>query len=285
MNIQAFLHQSTGTLTYVVWDPETLDGVIIDPVLDYDPRAVDVDETQLMDVVRFAKESDIHVHWAIETHVHADHLSGQQVIRRELGAQLAISARINEVQSTFKDLLDLDSQVQTEGSQWDRLIREGEPIAAGSITIEPIETPGHTPACTTLKIRDAIFTGDALFMPDFGTGRCDFPGGSAADLYDSIQKLYALPPETRVFVGHDYGPGGRPVRWETTIEESRAHNKSCPAGQDRADFVEWRTQRDATLSPPALIFPALTVNADGGMLPAPADNGRRYIKMPMGVFS
>lgn len=285
MNIQAFLHQSTGTLTYVVWDPETLDGVIIDPVLDYDPRAVDVDETQLMDVVRFARESGIHVHWAIETHVHADHLSGQQVIRRELGAQLAISARIDEVQATFKDLLDLDSEVQTDGSQWDRLIREGEPIAAGSLTIEPIETPGHTPACTTLKIQDALFTGDALFMPDFGTGRCDFPGGSPAELYDSIQKLYALPAETRVFVGHDYGPGGRPVRWETTIGESRAHNKSCPAERERADFVEWRTQRDATLSPPALIFPALTVNADGGMLPAPADNGRRYIKMPMGVFS
>lgn len=285
MNIQAFLHQSTGTLTYVVWDPETLDGVIIDPVLDYDPRAVDVDETQLMDVVRFARESGIHVHWAIETHVHADHLSGQQVIRRELGAQLAISARIDEVQATFKDLLDLDSEVQTDGSQWDRLIREGEPIAAGSLTIEPIETPGHTPACTTLKIQDALFTGDALFMPDFGTGRCDFPGGSPAELYDSIQKLYALPAETRVFVGHDYGPGGRPVRWETTIGESRAHNKSCHAERERADFVEWRTQRDATLSPPALIFPALTVNADGGMLPAPADNGRRYIKMPMGVFS
>lgn len=285
MKIQAFLHEGTGTLTYVVWDDETLDGVIIDPVLDYDPKAVDVDETALMDIVRFTREAGLTIHWAIETHVHADHLSGQQVIRRELGAQLAISARIGEVQSTFKHLLDLDEDLATDGSQWDRLLREGEPLAAGSLTIEPLETPGHTPACTTLRIRDAVFTGDALFMPDFGTGRCDFPGGSAADLYDSIQKLYALPPETRVFVGHDYGPGGREIRWETTIAESRAHNKSCPANRDRGEFVEWRTQRDATLSPPGLIFPALTVNADGGMLPAPAANGLRYIKMPMGVFS
>jgi glyoxylase-like metal-dependent hydrolase (beta-lactamase superfamily II) len=285
MRVQAFPHEPTGTLTYVVWDAGTADALVIDPVLDYDARTVDVSEDSLAPVIDFCRTRRLTVHWVLETHVHADHLSGQQGIKVALDAKSAISARICEVQRTFKDLLGLPENMPTDGSQWDRLLREGQGFSAGALTIEPIATPGHTPACTTLKIRDAVFTGDALFMPDFGTGRCDFPGGSASDLYDSIQKLYTLPGDTRVFVGHDYGPGGRDLAWETTIDASRTQNKSCPADRARADFVAWRTARDATLSPPALLFPSLTLNADAGRLPAPAENGRRYIRLPMGVFS
>jgi len=265
MRIKAFLDPGSGTLTYVVWDTSSRDAVIIDPLLDFDPAAASVSEDSLARVIGFVEAQALNVHWTLETHVHADHLSGQQRIRERLGAKTAISWRICEVQRTFKDRLGL--KLTPDGRQWDHLLREGEPVHCGTLRIEPLETPGHTPACTTLKLEDTLFTGDALFMPDFGTGRCDFPGGSAADLYDSIQKLYALPESTRVFVGHDYGPGGREVAWETTIGASRRHNRSCPADRERADFVAWRQARDSTLDPPALLVPSLTVNCEAGSLP------------------
>ena len=282
MNVQAFLHDATNTLTYVVWDPESSDAVVIDPVLDFDDRSVSVSELSASQVLGFCRDRGLNVHWVIETHVHADHLSGQRVLAAKLDAKTAISARISEVQATFSDLLDLD--IPTDGSQWDHLLEDGIPLIAGSFEILPIATPGHTPACTTLKIGDALFTGDTLFMPDFGTGRCDFPGGSAEQLFASIQRLYALPDETRVFVGHDYGPGGREFAWETTIGACKAENKQLKAHTERSEFVEWRTARDATLKPPRLIYQSLTVNAAAGELPPEAKNGRRYFKAPIGVF-
>ena len=282
MRVQPFIHDATNTLTYVVWDPETLDAVVIDPVLDFDDRSVSVSERSADQVLGFCRDRGLNVHWVLETHVHADHLSAQRILAPKLGARTAISARIGEVQATFADLLDLD--IDTDGSQWDHLLQDGVAIQAGSLSILPIATPGHTPACTTLQIGDALFTGDTLFMPDFGTGRCDFPGGSAEQLFDSIRKLYDLPDETRVFVGHDYGPGGRELAWETTIGACKTDNKQLKADTDRSEFVTWRTERDATLSPPRLIFQSLTVNAAAGELPPEADNGRRYFKAPIGVF-
>ncbi len=280
MHVQAFVHDATHTISYVVW--EGADAVVIDPVLDFDERAVAVTEASIDQLVRFCRDRGLTVHWVLETHVHADHLSGQRRLADRLKAKSAISARIGEVQAVFSDLLGLD--IPTDGSQWDHLLRHGEPIEAGALTVEPIATPGHTPACTSLKIGDAVFTGDALFMPDFGTGRCDFPGGSAEQLFDSIQALYGLPESTRVFVGHDYGPGGRAIAWETTIGACRQANVQLRPDTSRADFVRWRSERDATLAPPKLIFQSLMVNAAGGALPEPEANGRRYFKLPIGAF-
>ena len=207
-----------------------------------------------------------------------------QHLQQQLGAKIGIGAEIAAVQQVFKGIFNLPDDFATDGSQWDVLLREGQPLQAGSLTIEPIHTPGHTPACYSFLIRDALFTGDALFMPDSGTGRCDFPGGSAAQLYDSLQKLYALPDATRVFVGHDYQPDGRDVKFETTIGDSKASNIQLRADTTKEAFVAFRTKRDATLRPPRLIFQSLQVNADAGHLPAPDSNGRRYLRMPMNVF-
>ncbi len=285
MNIKSFFHEPTWTFTYVVWDSDTSDAVIIDPVLDYDPQWVAVSTESVDAVIAFVREHDLHVHYVLDTHAHADHLSAHQHAREQLGARIGIGEHIVPVQEVFRDLLDLGPDFAADGSQWDVLLKDGEPLQAGSLAVEPMHTPGHTPACTTLKIRDALFTGDTMFMPDFGTGRCDFPGGSAEQLYDSIQKLYRLPDDTRVFVGHDYGTGGREIRNETTIGDAKRDNIQLAADTSKADFVRFRTERDATLAPPRLIFPSLQVNADGGRLPKPAANGRRYMKAPIGVFA
>jgi glyoxylase-like metal-dependent hydrolase (beta-lactamase superfamily II) len=286
MEIKAFFDPETWTLTYVVWDTDTRDAVVIDPVLDFDPLAVRVHEKSIGEVVAYVREHGLNVHYVLDTHAHADHLSGFQGLKRELGAKIGIGEQIGKVQAVFKGLFNLHESFPTDGSQWDVLLRDGEALHAGSLTIEPIHTPGHTPADYTYKIRDAIFTGDTMFMPDFGTGRCDFPGGSAEDLYDSITtRLYTLPDETRVFVGHDYQPGGRELRYETSIGASKLENIQLRADTDRAQFVQWRKERDATLRPPRLIFQSLIVNADAGRLPAPEANGISYLKMPIGVFS
>lgn len=284
MQIEAMFDARTWTLTYVVWDPHTRDAVIIDPVLDYDPLAVRVFEESLDQVSAFVRSRDLKVHYVLDTHAHADHLSGFQRLKNELGAKIGIGRDIGRVQAVFKGLFNWPASFPTDGSQWDVLLSDGEPLTAGSLTIRPIATPGHTPACITYQIGDALFTGDTLFMPDFGTGRCDFPGGSAADLYDSIMKLYALPDETRVFVGHDYQPGGREVRWETTIGESKRNNVQLSASTTKEAFVQFREARDKTLRPPNLIFQSLQVNANAGVLPEPEGNGRRYLKLPMDLF-
>lgn len=285
-NIESFFDPRTWTMTYVVWDPATRDAVVVDPVLDYDPASSKIWTESANKAVDFCKANDLNVHYVLETHAHADHLSGSQVIKRAYpNAKVAIGRRITEVQSVFKGVFDLPPDFPTDGRQFDRLLDDGEVVHAGSIAIEVIFTPGHTPACATYKVDDAIFTGDALFMPDMGTGRCDFPAGSADDLYTSIaDRLYSLPDETRVFVGHDYGPGGRDIAWETTIGASKATNVQLRADSTREQFVEFRTKRDKTLEAPKLLFQSVQVNVDAGALPKPHNNEIRYLRIPINVF-
>ncbi|GMV44186.1 MAG: hypothetical protein AMXMBFR64_59210 [Myxococcales bacterium] len=281
MEIKAFFDKSTWTLTYVAWDPATGDAVVIDPVLDFDPATWGLSTRSVDEVAALVAERSLTVRWVLDTHAHADHLTGMEVLRERYGAPTAIGARITEVQEFFKGVYDVPA-LRTDGSQWTKLVSDHEVLDAGSLKVEVIATPGHTPACSSYKIGDAVFTGDALFMPDYGTGRCDFPKGSAEQLYDSITKrLYTLDPATRVLTGHDYLPGGRELRYETTIGESMERNVQLRAGTSRSDFVAFRKGRDATLAPPRLILESLQVNVDAGRLPAPEANGRRYLKMPL----
>jgi glyoxylase-like metal-dependent hydrolase (beta-lactamase superfamily II) len=285
LQIQPFFDPRTWTLTYVVWDEQTRDAVVIDPVLDYDPLAVRVFEESLDQVLGFVRSRELKVHYVLDTHAHADHLSGFQKLRAELGAKIGIGRQITAVQQVFRGLFGWGEDFRADGSQWDVLVGDGDVLRAGALSLRAIHTPGHTPACLSYVVGDAVFTGDVLFLPDSGTGRCDFPGGSASDLYDSIQKLYALPDATRVFVGHDYQPDGREVRWETTIGESKRSNLHLRADTSREAFVAFREARDKTLRPPTLIFQSLQVNARAGALPDPEPNGRVYLKLPMNVFS
>jgi glyoxylase-like metal-dependent hydrolase (beta-lactamase superfamily II) len=283
--IETFYDERTNTLTYVVYDTETRDAVVIDPVLDYEPASSKVWTESVDRVLAFLRGKELTLHYVLETHAHADHLSGSQLLKQAYpGARLAIGRRITEVQEIFKRVFDLPSEFPTDGRQFDRLLEDGERVQAGRLELEVIYTPGHTPACATYRCGDAIFTGDALFMPDMGTGRCDFPGGSAGALYDSVARLYALPDETRVFVGHDYQPQGREVRWVATLAEHKAHNVQLPAGRSRDEFVTLRTRRDAGLSAPRLLFQSVQVNVDAGSLPKPAANEVSYLKIPVNVF-
>lgn len=282
--VQHFFDPGTWTLTYVVFDPTTKDALIIDPVLDYDPLAVSTHAASADAVSTFVRDHGLKVHFVLETHAHADHLSSAPLLAARHEAKVGIGARITDVQTVFKGVFDLEATFATDGSQFDKLFADGEVVQAGSLALETIATPGHTPACVTYKVGDALFTGDALFMPDYGTGRCDFPKGSAADLYRSVSKLYAFPDDTRVFVGHDYQPGGREMSYETTIGASKAKNIQLKAETTEEQFIAFRTARDATLRPPKLIFQSIQVNIRAGHLPEPAANGMRYLKLPMGVF-
>lgn len=280
MHVQGFFDPDTFTITYVVFDLATRDAVVIDPVLDYDPLTSRTATRSVERIAAFVRERDLRVHDVLETHAHADHLSGSQWLKHQLDARVVIGARIREVQEVFRDVLDLRG-LATDGSQFDRLLTDGEVVVAGSLRVEAIATPGHTPACMTYKIGDALFTGDALFLHDYGTGRCDFPRGSAEALYDSVMRLYAFPDATRVFPGHDYQPGGRAVAWETTIGRSKRENPHIRATTAKAEFVALRTARDRTLPPPRLLYPSVQVNIDGGRLPPAHDNGRRYLVLPI----
>lgn len=284
MEIRAFYDAATYTLTYLVWDPSSKDAVVIDPVLDYDPLASQIDTKSVDEVMAVIDREGLRLRFVLETHAHADHLSASQVLRQRYDAPVAIGKRITEVQATFKGVFDLGDAFATDGSQFDRLLDDEELLQAGTLAVRVIATPGHTPACVSFVIGDALFTGDALFMDDYGTGRCDFPRGSAADLYRSIQRLYALPDTTRVFVGHDYQPAGREVRWETTIANSKRNNPQLRADTSEAEFVEFRQARDRTLAPPRLIFQSVQVNVDAGRLPPAHANGRRYLKLPIDLF-
>lgn len=284
MIVKDLFDPATFTLTYVVYDPSTRDAVVIDPVLDFDPLASQTSTTSAEALVSFVESEKLRVHYVLETHAHADHLSSSQYLKRRLDARVAIGTRITEVQKVFKDLFDLP-ELKTDGSQFDKLLADGETVKAGSLEFKVIATPGHTPACVTFQIEDALFTGDALFIEDYGTGRCDFPRGSAADLYTSIHdKLYAFSDDTRVFVGHDYMPGGRRVRAVTTIGESKKANIQLRADTSREEYVKFRTERDARLEPPRLLFPSVQVNVDAGNLPKVHTNGRRYLSIPMNLF-
>ena len=282
MKIEHFYDPATFTLTYVVYDPESRDAVVIDPVLDYDPLASATSTTSVAAIESFLRKENLKLHYVLETHAHADHLSGSQYLRRRFDAKVGIGARITEVQQAFKPIFDLGAAFAVDGSQFDRLFTDGETIRAGTLAIEVIATPGHTPACVTYEIEDAVFTGDALFIEDYGTGRCDFPRGSADALYTSVHdRLYALPDSTRVFVGHDYQPLGRPLRFETTIGKSKEANIQLRASTSREEFVKMRSERDAKLSPPRLIYQSVQVNVDAGHLPKPRANGLRYLTIPL----
>jgi glyoxylase-like metal-dependent hydrolase (beta-lactamase superfamily II) len=282
MNIETFFDPATFTLTYVVFDPKTRDAVVIDPVLDYDVLSSQTSTASVARVEAFVTQKELKLHYVLETHAHADHLSGSQYLKRRFGAPVAIGAKIVDVQSVFSGVFDLGPDFATDGSQFDRLLADGEKVAAGSLAIEVLATPGHTPACVTYKIGDAVFTGDALFIEDYGTGRCDFPSGSADALYTSVhERLYALPDATRVFTGHDYQPNGRPLRSETTIGASKEANIQLRASTTREEFVKRRTERDAKLAAPRLLFPSVQVNVDAGRLPKPHANGRRYLTIPL----
>ncbi len=281
MRIETFFDPQTYTLTYLVWDEATKDAVVVDPVHDFDPLSVTFSTESADKVVDFVEKHGLTLHYVLETHAHADHISGSQLLKDKLGAKVAIGDKITLVQDVFGPVFN---RKDLGPDAFDTLLADGETLQAGSLAVETIATPGHTPACVTYKIGDAIFTGDALFMPDFGTGRCDFPKGSAVDLYDSVQKLYALPDETRVFVGHDYQPGGRELAYETTIGASKASNKQLTAETSKEQFVTFRTERDAVLRPPRLIFQSIQANVDAGRLPTAEENGITYLKLPIGVL-
>ncbi len=286
MEIKAFFDQRTFTMTYVVFDSQSRDAVVIDPVLDYEPASSTTFTDSVDQVTRFLEDGELRLHTILETHAHADHLSGSQVLKQRFpGAEIAIGARITEIQKTFKQVFDLPDDFATDGRQFDRLLEDGEVVEAGTLRWQVLFTPGHTPACASYRFDDAVFTGDALFLPDSGTGRCDFPAGSANDLYHSVsERLYGLPDETRVFVGHDYQPGGREVRWQSTIGEQKRSNIQLRADTSEEEFVRFRRERDQTLSAPKLLFQSVQVNVDAGSLPQPGGNQIRFLKIPINAF-
>lgn len=284
VHITHFFDPATWTLTYIVYDEATRDAVLIDPVLDYDPASGRTDLTTARRAVDFIKQQNLKLRVVLETHAHADHLSAAQYFKHLFEVPVAIGEAITEVQKTFKPVFALSEQFPTDGSQFDRLLRDGERFSAGSIEIEVLATPGHTPACSSYKINDAVFTGDALFMDDSGTGRCDFPRGDAHALYRSVHdKLYALPDSTRVFVGHDYQPGGRALEFQTTIGSAKAKNIQLKHETSEAEFVKFRTDRDRTLSAPRLLFASVQVNIDAGRLPQPDARGERRLSIPLNL--
>jgi glyoxylase-like metal-dependent hydrolase (beta-lactamase superfamily II) len=282
MNVETFYDPATSTLTYAVYDPTTRDAIVIDPVLDFDPLSARTQTASVEKVDAFLRSRGLRLHAVLETHAHADHLSASQWLKKRHGARVAIGARIVDVQRTFQEVFDLGPWFATDGSQFDVLLDDGQVHQAGSLAVRVIATLGHTPACVAYLVGDAVFTGDALFMDDYGTGRCDFPGGSAEALYSSIHdRLYALPDATRVFVGHDYQPGGRPLRFETTILAAKERNVQLRASTSREAFVALRRDRDRTLAAPRLLYPSVQVNIDAGRLPPPRADGERYLVVPL----
>lgn len=283
--IQPFFHAGTHTFSYVVHDPVTRQAAIIDPVLDFDAAAARTGLGSAQALVDHARKHGLRVQWILETHAHADHLTAAQWLKTQYPhAQLAIGQGIRAVQAHFAALFEQGDSHLADGSQFDHLFADNEVFGVGELAARVIAVPGHTSDSNAYLIGDALFTGDSLFMPDGGTARCDFPGGDAATLYRSIQRLYELPDATRVFICHDYGPGGRPVACETTIGEQRRANVHVGDGTSESEFVALRTARDATLTLPTLIIPSLHVNLRGGALPEPEHNGTRYLRVPLDSF-
>lgn len=272
----------TYTLTHIVYDEHTKDAVVIDPVLNYDPNASKISIESVEQVLQFLLDNNLKLHFILETHAHADHLTGSSFIQdHNTSAKVGIGAKITVVQKTFAALYNLKN-ISTAGEQFDVLFEDGKTYQAGSLSFKVLATPGHTPACVSYLFEDALFTGDALFMPDYGCGRCDFPDGDARALYQSIQnKIYALPDNTRIFVGHDYQPGGRDLAFQSTVGEQKLKNIQIPAHISENDFVQFRTARDKTLAAPRLLWPSVQINVFGGHLPKPEENGMRYLKLPL----
>ncbi len=279
--VKAFFDPETNTISYVVKDPATPACAVIDSVLDFDYAAGRIGTRAADAIIAFVRAQGLTVEWLIETHVHADHLSAAPYLQRALGGKISIGAHITIVQDTFGKVFNAGTVFQRDGSQFDRLFADGDTYTIGRMTAFTMHTPGHTPACMTHVIGDAAFVGDTLFMPDGGTARADFPGGDARALFRSIQRVLSLPPATRLFVCHDYGPQGREIRWETTVADERAHNLHVKDGTSEEAFVAMRTARDATLAMPRLIMPAIQVNMRAGQFPPPEDGDRHFLKVPL----
>ena len=282
--VQPFFHRDSSTWSYVVADVSSARAAVIDPVLDFDPKSARTSTVSADPLIAWLRERGFAIDWILETHAHADHLSAAQYVKQQLGGRIAIGSGVCEVQKTFSPIFDLGDGFARDGSQFDHLFADGESFRLGDIDAQVIAAPGHTADAVAYLFGDALFVGDSLFMPDAGSARCDFPGGDAATLFRSIQRLFALPDATRVFVCHDYGPGGRVEACETSIGEEKRENIHLRAGTDEQAFVRMRRERDATLAVPALLLPAIQVNIRAGELPPAADNGVRYLKLPLDTF-
>ncbi|PCJ50693.1 MAG: MBL fold metallo-hydrolase [Gammaproteobacteria bacterium] len=284
MEIKTFYHKDTNTFSYIVYEPTTKDAVIFDCVLDYHKASSTISYDSVEEVIDFLQQQQLVLHYIIESHIHADHLSAAQYLKSKYPlAKTAVSTQITLVQETFSKIYNF-ADMSVDGSQFDSLFADGDIIEAGKLTLNIMHTPGHTPTCMSVLIEDCLFTGDSLFIPDFGTGRCDFPNGSAEQLYSSVsEKLYTLPDKTRVFVGHDYQPGGRELRSETSILESKKHNIQLTEQTSREEFVDFRTARDKLLSAPTLLLPSIQINMQAGLLPIAEDNEVSYLKIPLSI--
>ncbi len=283
-NIKAFFDPETWTFTYVVYEKAATPCVVIDSVLNFDPKSGRTSTNSADELITFIQKNHLQLAWILETHAHADHLSAAPYIQKQLGGKIAIGYHIQDVQKVFKGIFNLEPEFKVDGSQFDYLIEEGKNLEFGNLSIHPIFVPGHTPACMAYEIGDAIFVGDTLFMPDVGTARCDFPGGSANNLYKSIQKILSYPDNTRLFMCHDYPPSNRPVAYETTVAKQKKDNIHIHDGISEEQFVEMRTKRDKTLQMPVLLLPSIQVNVRAGHPPPPENNGKRYLKIPLDVL-
>lgn len=280
--VKAFFDDATNTVSFVVQEPKGRACAIIDSVLDFDQASGRTSTASADEIITYVQENDLDTQWILETHVHADHLSAAPYLQDKLGGKIGIGENITVVQDTFGKIFNEGTEFQRDGSQFDALYKEGDSFHIGQMRSDVLHTPGHTPACMTYVIGDAAFVGDTLFMPDFGTARCDFPGGSSETLFKSIQKILALPDETRIFVGHDYkAPGRDDYAWETTVGEQKALNVHIGTGKSVEDFVQMRDARDATLGMPRLILPSLQVNMRAGQMPPPDDQGDVFLKIPV----
>lgn len=282
--VKAFFDPATWTVSYVVFDAPGGHCALVDSVLDYDPKSGRTRPDSADQLIAFVREQNLTVDWILETHAHADHLSAAPYMRKHLGGKIAIGGKITQVQNVFKGIFHLEPEFATNGSQFDHLFEDGDTFAIGALQAQALSVPGHTPACMAYQVGDAVFVGDTLFMPDVGTARCDFPGGNAHTLYQSVRKLLSLPPETRLFMCHDYPPEGREAQWECTVADQRARNIHAHDGVSEAEFVAMRTKRDAGLAMPVLILPSVQVNIRAGELPPPEANGVSYLKIPLNAL-
>ena len=282
--IKEFFDKASSTFSYVVKDPNSNSCAVIDSVMDFDYAAGRLTYEHADNIIRYIQDNDLKLEWLIETHVHADHLSGAPYIQRELGGKIGVGAKITIVQDTFGKVFNEGTEFQRDGSQFDRLFEDGDTYQIGSLEVTTLATPGHTPACMTHVVGNSAFIGDTMFMPDSGSARADFPGGDAETLYDSIQKILALPDDTRLFMCHDYGAHGRDIAWVTTVAEQKANNIHVGNNKTREEFVEFRTVRDAELGMPKLIIPSLQVNMRAGNLPPKDEDGNQFLKVPVNAL-
>ena len=287
-NLKPIVHgifdKATWTITYIVHQGVGTACAIIDSVLDYDPKSGRTTTTSAEKVVDYVKANQLKVEWILETHAHADHLTAAPYLKQHLGGKIAIGDHISNVQKVFKGIFNMEPSFKQDGSQFDHLFKDGEAIQVGGLTGHTMYVPGHTPACVAYQFVDAVFVGDTMFMPDVGTARCDFPGGDAKTLFASVHKILSLPPDTRLFMCHDYPPNGRDVKFESTVADQRANNIHVHDGISEAQFVDMRTKRDATLEMPVLILPAVQINIRAGELPPKEDNGIAYAKIPLNAL-